>query len=866
MARTGSPPETAKIGIVVALVAMAFAATLSFLDVSQRSEAWFFFGLGLVASGVCWIVGFERTRIPLFVATASVAGGILAAGCHYAEVSQEFEAFLCFCAVLLFLFVHILFFQRSLLAFLIRRFALMIVTLLGITLVTFVIIRAAPGDPGTLATGPGGAGGGVSQQQMARTVQKSQRELLGILQKYTFKAVATDPNGEPIQLVFDWGDGTDETRTSFLDSGSTFEAEHAFDTEGTFEIKCQAVDRGGARSPWSEIATIVIKEKNVPPALPTFTGPSECGLRDKPTFTASSKDPEGRPIRFTFDWGEGKPEEVPADASGSGSIVHQFEAAGSYRVRVAAADDKGAFSGWTETRLIVVRDGNSPGQPKIDVPSAWALNREFVARAQVPEGGQDAAIEFEFGEKDDRVKVVSEVAKPGTWVTAKHVVRNLPDNDKKDLRVRVRSVSGNATSGWKSKRFPITEANLPPDRPGAPQGPSKGVVNRPYILQYFTWVWRCARLDFGRSMQHGDYIVDLRSREAKEKSGRKPGDYAYWGILWPRIKNTMSLEIWSFLLIYIIAVPIGIYSSTHHKSVLDRFITFILFVLYSLPSFWVATMLIVLVTPYKEIPFIGIKCSEPQNHVLSHGLQNVLLLMVIAVAIGALVFRVMRRAGIANFVGIVVGMVACPLAYLLLRKAFLELHPLFTFAAAMALLISHVFLDPGKSMGARTLVVLGISAAIAFILHALARIHFFWHAFLPVVCLTYGGLAALSRYARSGMLEVVRQDYIRTARAKGLSEKTVILKHALRNGMIPIVTLLANLLPYMIGGAIIIEFIFSIDGMGNLAFKAINDRDYNVVMAVTTLSAVMTLIGILISDILYVLVDPRISFESLEGE
>jgi len=141
-----------------------------------------------------------------------------------------------------------------------------------------------------------------------------------------------------------------------------------------------------------------------------------------------------------------------------------------------------------------------------------------------------------------------------------------------------------------------------------------------------------------------------------------------------------------------------------------------------------------------------------------------------------------------------------------------------------------------------------------------------WHAFLPVVVLTYPALAGLSRYARSGMLEVVRQDYIRTARAKGLSEQVVIYKHALRNGLIPIITLMATILPTMISGSVIVEFIFSVQGMGLMAYDAVVKRDYSVIMAVTTASAVLTLVGLLISDILYVLVDPRISFESKTNE
>ena len=137
----------------------------------------------------------------------------------------------------------------------------------------------------------------------------------------------------------------------------------------------------------------------------------------------------------------------------------------------------------------------------------------------------------------------------------------------------------------------------------------------------------------------------------------------------------------------------------------------------------------------------------------------------------------------------------------------------------------------------------------------------FWHAVLPVACLTYGGLAVLSRYARSGLLDAVQQDYVRTARAKGLPERTVIFKHALRNGLIPVLTLSASILPQLISGSVIIETIFTIDGMGRLLIESVRGRDYNVTMAVTTLTAIMTMLGLLLSDVLYVVVDPRISFD-----
>jgi len=136
-----------------------------------------------------------------------------------------------------------------------------------------------------------------------------------------------------------------------------------------------------------------------------------------------------------------------------------------------------------------------------------------------------------------------------------------------------------------------------------------------------------------------------------------------------------------------------------------------------------------------------------------------------------------------------------------------------------------------------------------------------WHLVLPVTCLTYVTLAVLSRYMRASMLEVIRQDFIRTARAKGLSERTVVFRHALRNSLIPIVTLMADLLPALIGGSIVIETIFSIPGMGQLSFEAVLNRDYPLIMAIFTLSALLTLVGILLSDFVYTLVDPRIAYE-----
>jgi peptide/nickel transport system permease protein len=132
------------------------------------------------------------------------------------------------------------------------------------------------------------------------------------------------------------------------------------------------------------------------------------------------------------------------------------------------------------------------------------------------------------------------------------------------------------------------------------------------------------------------------------------------------------------------------------------------------------------------------------------------------------------------------------------------------------------------------------------------------HLILPVSVAAFGSLAGLSRYMRSTMLDVIRQDYITTARAKGLSERAVILKHALRNAMLPVITLLGLSVPGLIGGSVIFETIFAIPGMGWLFYGGVMARDYPLVMGILVIGAVLTLLGNLLADVGYALADPRI--------
>lgn len=134
----------------------------------------------------------------------------------------------------------------------------------------------------------------------------------------------------------------------------------------------------------------------------------------------------------------------------------------------------------------------------------------------------------------------------------------------------------------------------------------------------------------------------------------------------------------------------------------------------------------------------------------------------------------------------------------------------------------------------------------------------FLHLILPSLALGIGSAAGVARYMRGSMLEVIRQDFVRTARAKGLGERAVIFKHALRNALLPIITLLGLTLPFLFSGAVLIEVIFAWPGMGRLIVDAVFQRDYPLIMASSFVIAVLVILGNLVADVLYAVADPRI--------
>lgn len=263
-------------------------------------------------------------------------------------------------------------------------------------------------------------------------------------------------------------------------------------------------------------------------------------------------------------------------------------------------------------------------------------------------------------------------------------------------------------------------------------------LDKPLHVQYFLWVKKLVKLDLGIS-----FSPDMRPVSDK---------------IFERLPITILLNVLSMGLIILIAIPIGIFSAVHRNSLFDKLTSVFVFIGFSIPTFWLALLMMILFGITLDwLPISGIRSPNYE--------------------------------------------------YLPAWQSFLD---------------------------------------------------FVKHLILPVLLAAFGGLAAYSRYMRSNMLEVIRQDYIVTARAKGLSERVVIFKHALRNALLPLITILGLSVPGLIGGSVIFETIFAIPGMGQLFFQSVMSRDYPVVMGILVIGAVLTLIGNLIADVAYGLADPRI--------
>jgi peptide/nickel transport system permease protein len=263
-------------------------------------------------------------------------------------------------------------------------------------------------------------------------------------------------------------------------------------------------------------------------------------------------------------------------------------------------------------------------------------------------------------------------------------------------------------------------------------------LDQPLPVQYWRWLTRLVRLDFGRSFSQDGRPVLQKIRE--------------------RLPITLLLNLIEMIIILALAIPIGVLSATRQYSVFDKITTVFVFAGFATPDFWLAQ----------------------------------LVMLLFSVGLGWLPLSGLRDVN---------------------AEYFSYWRQQWDFAS---------------------------------------------HLILPIGVVVFGGLAGFSRYMRQSMLEVVRQDYVQSARAKGLAEKVVIGKHALRNALMPVVTILGLSLPGLVGGSVIIEWIFAIPGMGQLMVQAAFERDYPVLMGNLVIVATLTLLANLASDIAYGVVDPRI--------
>ena len=743
-------------------------------------------------------------------------------------------------------------FGRVFLAFLFRRLCLMALMLLGITLVSFLIVRLAPGDPYNALSGADGGAETAIGRLNERDIRRSRDELFGSQAVHIYSAYANDPDGDRVRLEFDWGDESLVGKPDPVASNTVVKEPHSWWQAGNYEIRVRAIDAHGATSGWSPPLRAAARQGSELPRTPRRPkGLDRATAGANEQYTVAPGD-TGEDVVIVIDWGDGTPVQATRKRPGGTHGLSKTWRAGIFQVRARAVGARGELSDWSEPlEVVAFEEGLTVVRPLLSTNREHATLRDtlsFTARAV---SSRASELVYTLRVRKDGVPAARPVvgepesAPSGASVELSHTFARA------GRYVVEASVTERGRDGAKLVSEPlevtIHETNRPPLTPARPTGPVDARIETTLVEQYFRWLTNVALLDFGRSHQW--------RREV-------------WPLIWEeRLPKTIILSALSLVLAYLIAIPIGVYSATHRHSLMDRFLGVTLFTLYSLPSFWVATMLIALAVDFPRLPIRGLWCGNAANHPAGVELHVPLLGLCLAGVGAVLAGRLARRSrfgrGPSSAVALLAGIT---LAAISLRMPGSALFRGLLVAGISIGVVLLVLSRPGRgALTWRTIrTALGIAALSLFALYFVGRLlsfDLFWHALMPVACLTYGGLAALSRYARSGMLDVVRQDYIRTARAKGLPERTVIFKHALRNGLIPVVTLFATILPQLISGSVIIESIFTIDGMGRLLVESVEDRDYNVIMAVTTLTAIMTMLGLLLSDVLYVVVDPRISLE-----
>ena len=345
-------------------------------------------------------------------------------------------------------------------------------------------------------------------------------------------------------------------------------------------------------------------------------------------------------------------------------------------------------------------------------------------------------------------------------------------------------------------------------------------------------------------------------------------------LLGERIPITLLLNALSIPLIYLIAITIGVRAATERGKRFDVGSSVTMLTLWSVPTMLAGVLLIGFFASDQHwhwFPTSGLSRREALDMpFLPHwgSLGDVLILFVSTLA-GTLVFIWASLRMSAQVRGWGMGV-----AGLLMGLLFAHGHA--DGGAVMYLVLGLLMLATGFAIGRMeytamragfmglTGLFFGIAVAVqlmgdgfvpGFLLDRL------WHLVLPIICLSYGGFAGLAKLTRTAVLENLLSDYARTARAKGVTEDDVLWRHVFRNSLLPLITVFASLLPAMLAGSVIVEHIFSIDGMGKLAVEAVKTRDRELVLSITLISGLLTLLGYLLADLLYTVADPRVSYE-----
>jgi len=368
-------------------------------------------------------------------------------------------------------------------------------------------------------------------------------------------------------------------------------------------------------------------------------------------------------------------------------------------------------------------------------------------------------------------------------------------------------------------------------------------------LGAFSWT---KGMDLGSSFRYGRPVADLIAE---------------------RLPITLLLNALSIPLVYLVAVTVGLQAARERGSAFDTGSGLALLALWSVPTMLAGVL------------FIGFFASDqywqwfPTAGTLSREGAAMTFLPHWGTALDAL--KVLAGAGLGVAAGLGAARLSRPwrvgigaVAGLLLGGAWGAALPdggwtsLAALAAALAALLggaasASVPALRGVALGGAGLLA-GLIVAAAVMEAAFVRGYLLdraWHLVLPVLTLSYGGIAFLAKLTRSSVLENLHSDYARTARAKGLPESDVLWRHVFRNSLLPLVTVAATLLPALLSGSVIVESIFSIEGMGKLAVEAVTGRDRELVLSITLISGLLTLAGYLLADLLYAVVDPRVSYE-----